>query len=80
METLTTVNKIVEELAYKVADMSLAEDGRKALDIAEKNAWSYVYESKVWIKEASIRKKTYRVTSYDCRNSCVNRNFSRIRC
>ena len=36
METLTQVKKIVEDIDYKVADISLAKDGRKALDIAEK--------------------------------------------
>ena len=35
-ETLTTTNNIVENLPYKVKDLSLAVDGRKALDIAEK--------------------------------------------
>ena len=35
-ETLTATNNIVENLPYKVKDLSLAEDGRKALDIAEK--------------------------------------------
>ncbi len=36
METLTQVKRIVEDIDYKVADISLAKDGRKALDIAEK--------------------------------------------
>ena len=36
METLTQVKRIVENIDYKVADISLAKDGRKALDIAEK--------------------------------------------
>ena len=36
METLTNVKRIVEDVDYKVADLSLAKDGRKALDIAEK--------------------------------------------
>ena len=36
METLTNVKRIVEDIDYKVADLSLAKDGRKALDIAEK--------------------------------------------
>ena len=35
-ETLTATNNIVENLPYKVKDLSLANDGRKALDIAEK--------------------------------------------
>ena len=35
-ETLNATNTIVENLAYKVKDLSLADDGRKALDIAEK--------------------------------------------
>ena len=35
-ETLTTTNNIVENLPHKVKDLSLADDGRKALDIAEK--------------------------------------------
>ncbi|MEL1224362.1 MAG: adenosylhomocysteinase [Candidatus Neomarinimicrobiota bacterium] len=35
-ETLTATNNIVENLPYKVKDLSLADDGRKALDIAEK--------------------------------------------
>ena len=35
-ETLTATNNIVENLPYKVKDLSLASDGRKALDIAEK--------------------------------------------
>ena len=35
-ETLTVTNKIVENLPFKVKDLSLADDGRKALDIAEK--------------------------------------------
>ena len=35
-ETLTAINNIVENLPYKVKDLSLADDGRKALDIAEK--------------------------------------------
>ena len=35
-ETLTATNKIVENLPFKVKDLSLADDGRKALDIAEK--------------------------------------------
>jgi len=35
-ETLTATSNIVENLPYKVKDLSLAEDGRKALDIAEK--------------------------------------------
>ena len=36
METLTNIKRIVEDVDYKVADLSLAKDGRKALDIAEK--------------------------------------------
>ena len=36
METLTQVKRIVEDIDYKVADISLAKDGRKALNIAEK--------------------------------------------
>ena len=35
-ETLTATNNIVENLPYTVKDLSLADDGRKALDIAEK--------------------------------------------
>ena len=35
-ETLTATNNIVENLPYKVKDLSLADDGKKALDIAEK--------------------------------------------
>ena len=35
-ETLIATNNIVENLPYKVKDLSLADDGRKALDIAEK--------------------------------------------
>ena len=35
-ETLTATNNIVENLPHKVKDLSLADDGRKALDIAEK--------------------------------------------
>ena len=35
-ETITAVKNIVENLPYKVKDLSLADDGRKALDIAEK--------------------------------------------
>jgi len=35
-ETLTATNNIVENLPYRVKDLSLADDGRKALDIAEK--------------------------------------------
>ena len=35
-ETLTATNNIVENLPYKVKDLSLADDGRKALIIAEK--------------------------------------------
>ena len=35
-ETLTATNNIVENLPYKVKDLSLADDGRKALVIAEK--------------------------------------------
>ena len=35
-ETLIAANNIVENLPYKVKDLSLADDGRKALDIAEK--------------------------------------------
>ncbi|MEL1226591.1 MAG: adenosylhomocysteinase [Candidatus Neomarinimicrobiota bacterium] len=35
-ETLTANYNIVENLPYKVKDLSLADDGRKALDIAEK--------------------------------------------
>ena len=35
-ETLTATNNIVKNLPYKVKDLSLADDGRKALDIAEK--------------------------------------------
>ena len=35
-ETLIATKNIVENLPYKVKDLSLAEDGRKALDIAEK--------------------------------------------
>tara|TARA_B100000242_G_scaffold227427_1_gene167807 strand:- start:137 stop:1585 length:1449 start_codon:yes stop_codon:yes gene_type:complete len=35
-ETLNATNNIVENLPYKVKDLSLADDGRKALDIAEK--------------------------------------------
>ena len=36
METMTKVKRIVENVDFKVADISLSEDGRKALDIAEK--------------------------------------------
>jgi len=36
METLTNIKRIVEDVDYKVADLSLAKDGRNALDIAEK--------------------------------------------
>ena len=36
METLTKVKRIVKDLDYKIADIGLAEDGRKALGIAEK--------------------------------------------
>ena len=36
METLTKIKRIVEDIDYKVADISLSEDGRKDLDIAEK--------------------------------------------
>ena len=35
-ETLNATNNIVENLPYKVKDLSLADDGRKALDISEK--------------------------------------------
>ena len=35
-ETLTANYNIVENLPYKVKDLSLSDDGRKALDIAEK--------------------------------------------
>ena len=34
METLTNIKRIVEDIDYKVADLSLAKDGRNALDIA----------------------------------------------
>ena len=33
-DTLTATNNIVQNLPYKVKDLSLAGDGRKALDIA----------------------------------------------
>ena len=36
METLTKIKRIVEDIDYKVADISISEDGRKDLDIAEK--------------------------------------------
>jgi len=36
MDTATVANTIVEELQYKVADINLADDGRKAIAIAEK--------------------------------------------
>jgi len=36
MDTATVVNTIVEELQHKVADINLANDGRKAIAIAEK--------------------------------------------
>ena len=36
MDTATVANTIVEELQHKVADINLAEDGRKAIAIAEK--------------------------------------------
>ena len=36
METLTNIKRIVEDVDYKVADLSLAKDGRNALDVAEK--------------------------------------------
>ena len=36
MDTATVVNTIVEELQHKVADIDLANDGRKAIAIAEK--------------------------------------------
>ena len=36
METLTNIKRIVEDVDYKVADLSLAKAGRNALDVAEK--------------------------------------------
>ena len=36
MDTATVANTIVEELQHKVADIDLADDGRKAIAIAEK--------------------------------------------
>ena len=36
-ETLTATNNIVENLPFKVKDLSLADDGRKALDIGKEN-------------------------------------------
>ena len=36
MDTATVANTIVEELQHKVADINLADDGRKAITIAEK--------------------------------------------
>ena len=36
MDTATVANTIVEELQHKVADINLADDGRKAIAIAEK--------------------------------------------
>ena len=36
MDTATVANTIVEELQHKVADIDLANDGRKAIAIAEK--------------------------------------------
>ena len=36
MDTATVANTIVEELKHKIADINLADDGRKAIAIAEK--------------------------------------------
>ncbi len=36
MDTATVANTIVEELQHKIADINLADDGRKAIAIAEK--------------------------------------------
>jgi len=36
MDTATVANTIVEKMQHKVADINLADDGRKAIAIAEK--------------------------------------------
>jgi len=36
MDTATVVNTIVEKMQHKIADINLADDGRKAISIAEK--------------------------------------------
>jgi len=36
MDTATVANTIVEEIQHKIANINLADDGRKAIAIAEK--------------------------------------------
>ena len=66
-ETLTATNNIVENLPYKVKDLSLADDGRKALDIAEKEMPGLMSTRNKYGPEKAIeREKINRIIAYDC--------------
>ena len=56
-ETLTATNNIVENLPHKVKDLSLADDGRKALDIAEKEMPGLMSTRKKYGSEKPLKGK-----------------------
>ena len=66
-ETLNATNNIVENLPYKVKDLSLADDGRKALDIAEKEMPGLMStRKKIRSRKTIEREKINRIVAYDC--------------
>ena len=65
-ETLTATNNIVENLPHKVKDLSLADDGRKALDIAEKEMPGLMSTVINTVQKTIEREKINRIIAYDC--------------
>ncbi len=58
MDTVTVANTIVEKLQHKVADITLADDGRKAIAIAEKEMPGLM----ALRKEYKLQSKDFRFT------------------
>lgn len=69
----TIIKEIVENIQHKVKDLSLAADGRKALDISEKEMPGLMSTRKKYGEDKPLAgKKTYRLSSYDGRDGNSN--------
>ena len=64
-------------LPYKVADMSLAEFGRKEIEIAEHEMPGLMALRQKYADQKPLERRTYhRLTAYDYSDGGVNRNIS----
>ena len=65
--------KTLEQLAYKVADISLADFGRKEIEIAEKeNARADGSQTKICCRKTTERRPYHRVAAHDHSNCCAH--------